>query len=212
MLQEYYIDTTENSVFSEFKKSVIELADTLPQWNPENFERCIQSSISSLFEEAGELSGLISKYRTRKNYFGAKPKDLEDFDKIREKFIDETGDLLWVIVCAVHCLTKDELIIEDILNKTAKEYYAHSFEHSLFDVIRDIVLLYQDFYFSNDIVNDSITDALIDLIISFKIYLCYLDQEYFTDFDTICKYNMCKLGKRYNMNDILPGQISIDEV
>ena len=51
----------------EFEDSVIELASKLPQWNSEDMNRRLNSAGFSLLEEAGEISGLVSKKRIRKN-------------------------------------------------------------------------------------------------------------------------------------------------
>ena len=55
--------------FNIFEDSVFNLAQELPQWNSDDKERILVSSISSLHEEAGEISGLISKFRIRKEKY-----------------------------------------------------------------------------------------------------------------------------------------------
>lgn len=187
---------TKDSVFQQFKKSVFDLADTLPQWNSEIMDRRVQSAISSLFEETGELCGVVSKKRTRKHYYNAIPKELEDFDEIRSTFLDETGDLLWIILCSVHCLIGDDkIIIEELLN--GEDNYCMTFEVSLFDIMRDISLLQQCLMFTDNIINIQVIHSFEDLILSFKTYLNFLNKEYSINLDEICEYNMNKLGARY---------------
>ena len=45
---------------NNFEQSVIDLANKLPQWSSEDMDRRKQSSVSSMFEEMGELCGLVS--------------------------------------------------------------------------------------------------------------------------------------------------------
>ena len=196
---------TMSEYFKNFEESVIELANKLPQWNSENYNRRTQSAVSSLFEEAGEISGLISKYRTRKDYYSTPPKELTkgDFNKIREKFLDESGDLLWVLVCSVYCLlkgTSKHIDIEQILN--SESIYNLSFEDALFDVIRDINLLRQTIMFLDNVENDDDADrvfcAFLDLLCSFRTFLYFLGDEYNITLENICEHNMEKLGVRYD--------------
>lgn len=195
----HYDLQSDDSVFQQFKKSVISLADTLPQWNSEIVDRRIQSAISSLFEETGELCGVVSKKRTRKDYYGATPKDLPDFDEIRTIFLDETGDLLWVLLCSVHCLIGDDkIIVEELLN--GEDNYCMTFEASLFDIMRDISLLQQCLMFTDNIITIQVIHSFEDLLLSFKTYLRFLNKEYDIDLNEICEYNMNKLGARYNSN------------
>lgn len=198
----------ENKILSQFIKSVTDLADGLPQWSSMDDERLKQSIISSLFEEAGEISGLISKYRTRKHYWETEPKFLskDEFNLIKEKFMDETGDLLWVIVCSVNVLYflsnsiydgSNENVNIDIIDKEVLHcpIFDVSFEQSLFDVIRDISLLRQSLVFSVKVNKNDV----INLLNSFGVYLVKLEEEYGITFDEICTYNMNKLGKRYTI-------------
>lgn len=186
-----------STYFKDFEESVISLADTLPQWNSDNIERRIQSSVASLFEEAGELSGLVSKYRTRKSYYNANPKELEDFDKIKEKFVDEAGDFLWVLICSIHCLLGDNKFdTEKFL--TEDDSFSLTLETSLFDVISDIVTLQQHIMFNDNVIDESIVSDFEYLISSFDTFLHFLNKEYDITLEEICKYNMDKLNKRYN--------------
>ena len=196
------LDKEENAVFSEFKDSVIALAKNLPQWNSNIFERRIQSSISSLFEEAGELCGLVSKYRTRKNYFNLSSEDiknLSNFDEIKEKFIDETGDFLWVLVCSTYALMAKDAA--DTITKKIRTYtYSLSLEESLYDIIREVAILQQSIMFENNSNNISFCAmrSFENIYSIFRTYLDYLKTDYDITLEDVCKYNMNKLGVRYD--------------
>lgn len=184
-------------MLQDFIDSVVNLSNKLPQWNSDNIERRVQSSISSLFEEAGEISGLISKYRTRKNYYGAETRKLENFDYIRTKFIDETGDFLWVLVCSANCLNIPTNIYE-LLYDDKKDDFSLSLEIALFDVIRDITLLQQQLMFGDDKTTKKVIYCFEDLFISFRVFLRFLAIEYSITLENIMQYNMEKLNVRYD--------------
>ena len=132
--------------FNEYKKSVYELADKLPQWNSDDYGRRFESAISSLFEEAGEISGLVSKKRIRKDYWKADTKQLKDFDSIRDSFLSESSDFLWVLVCSCYSLGYDVDFIEQY-NKVKydwQDYYentdnlVYDFNRCVFDIINAV--------------------------------------------------------------------------
>nr|CAI9752290.1 hypothetical protein CVNMHQAP_CVNMHQAP_CDS_0113 [uncultured phage] len=135
---------TITDLYSKFENSVAELSSKLPQWNSEDTDKVILSAVSSLFEEAGELCGLVSKYRIRKHYYKTKPSELENFDEIRTKFIDESGDLLWVMSCTEQNLIKKDKIKPILF--TQNEDYNLSLEVALFDIIRDKYRIRKHYY------------------------------------------------------------------
>lgn len=187
-----------DKLYLEFQKSVETLSGKLPQWQPNNEDRLKQSVISSLFEELGELCGLVSKYRTRRHYWNIKPKDLstEDFNKIREKFVDETGDFLWVLVCSIKNIWINLNDINILKELTECPIYDVSFEQALFDIIRDVSIFRQNLLFIENITDVSKRDV-IDILNSFGIYLSKLNEEYGITFSEIITYNMNKLNNRY---------------
>ena len=185
-------------IFNNFEQSVIDLSKNLPQWNTDCLDRKAQSAISSLFEEAGEISGLISKYRTRKHYYDVEDyRTLDNYNEIRTKFVDESGDLLWVLVCSINCLiTKNKIDIFGVLTE-ADEDYSYSFETSLFDLIRDISTLQQQVLFDGCISN-FVVYRFEDLLLSFRTFLLFLNKDYDITLEEIINFNMNKLGLRYD--------------
>lgn len=197
--------------YSKFEQSVVELSEKLPQWDRHNLLRCTQSAISSLFEEAGEICGLISKKRIRKHYWNATPIELEDFKEIRNKFIDEVGDFLWVLVCSVKSLTGNKINIKNIFDevkdrKCIKNEDSLSLEIILFEMIANIVILEQDLLLNPDLeidndnyVNSSKIIVDFNIILSiFKSFLIKLYKEYDINLNDIIEFNMNKLNNRYD--------------
>lgn len=191
----------EKDILMKFISSVDDLSSKLPQWNSEDKTRVVLSALSSLFEEAGEISGVISKYRIRKDNYGKKPKELNNYDDAKTKFLDETGDLFWVIICTYCKLFKEHISTDDIFKILNDDYtgYCLSFEASLFDIIRDICLFEQQILlFSDATVDKTVVSTFIDLLNEFSAFLDYLFIEYEIYPSDICEYNMNKLGVRYD--------------
>lgn len=185
------------SYFNVFEESVKNLSEKLPQWNSNDKERTIMSAVSSLLEEAGEISGLISKKRVRKSYWKTEPKSLDDFYEIRNKFIDEVGDFLWVLVCSIQCLTKNKIDIEKKLCED-KHNYDVTFEIALFDVISDIITLQQHLMFNGNDEEDFILIEDFEFLLeSFNAFLSCLNKEYDIGLNKLCEHNMKKLNIRY---------------
>lgn len=185
-----------NDLFNNYKQSVIELADKLPQWNSKDFGRKFNSAISSLFEEAGELSGLISKKRIRKDYWCVEPKTLPDFEEIKQKFTDEASDFLWVMTCSCYCLGHGDIDILSILKESEEEYsnYNIKFEQTLYDIFSSISTM----NISNMFDDRSLETCLKDLVYSFGLFLAALYCEYDIKFEDMIKYNLDKLSNRYD--------------
>ena len=182
-------------MYTEFRKSVIDLADKLPQWNsPEDRERTQLAAISSLYEECGELCGCFSKYFTRGEHWRKNKKELEDFEKAKEKFTDEASDLLWVLVCAGNYICNEDFYsIFDNKN----EQYSLTIDTALFDIMRDINILRQDIMFDEENIK-AIRKDFQYLAISYLTFVEALNEVYDITFDDICKYNINKLNKRYD--------------
>lgn len=198
-------------LFNEFKESVYELADKLPQWNSKDYTRRKVSAYSSILEELGEVSGLVSKYRVRKHYWKADTKELDNLDEIRDKFIDELADTLWVITCSYHalnihddnlCLSRPEGFnsFEELkmsLNENSKQivYYNHkelTLEAFLFTMITDATIII-------DIDSGAILDLFFATLFRDFGHLMYaMNKEYGITIDDLMISNMNKLGKRYD--------------
>lgn len=153
--------------FQEFEKSIHNLADKLPQWKKDSpIDRRMQSAYFSLLEEAGEISGLISKKRIRKHYWETKDvKTLEDYSKIKEKFIDETGDFLWVFICSCYSILDKKVydklnIFDSIIVRTP------------FDLVDDL----SKTYLLIDDIDDRFVFVLSNLYQNI-LNLFYLDKE-----------------------------------
>lgn len=198
-------------LFSEYENSVIALANKLPQWNPKtaSYERRYYSAISSLFEEAGELSGLISKKRIRKDYWKSNTKNLEDFEDIRSEFLSEASDFLWVMVCSYYCLHNiADDIFTRIFNNIQKyevdkktgiieELNGFVFEHSVYELFSVIVLMRSTSIFED---NRELKYYIYDLVKSFSNFAYELYLEYNISLTDMINYNMDKLGTRYDKN------------
>lgn len=191
-------DITSVELFNQYKQSVYELADKLPQWNSEDKNRVLDSAISSLFEEAGEIAGIISKKRIRKDYWNAEEKQLYDYKEIRQKFIDETSDFLWVFVCSCHCLGYDSIPNLEHFNDVRKEYEESTttnFNHILFDLICDITAFHIQASYADGF---AIVSTLHDIAYTFGLFLAALEDKYDITFDVLIKYNLSKLNVRYD--------------
>lgn len=212
-------------LMQDFKQSVYNLADNLPQWSSDDIKRRKTAAVSSMFEECGEICGLVSKYQTRK----IKGTDLwlTDFESlpdetkatIIEKFKDETGDFLWVVTAAIHSVLKDKLDICDILNginsisninimeQLAREFMFDVNEdnsedvtstlciHILSELMDDIRMTFSD---------DNNDDEVVAIGHAFMSDICallvYLKLKYDISLEDILLHNMEKLGVRYDEN------------
>lgn len=188
--------------YKQFETSVTELMHTLPQWDMNEPKRVLVSMLSSLFEEAGEISGLISKFRVRKNYGVTDYRQLDNFKEIREKFIDEVGDFLWVLVCSIRCIFNDKsapnfVDIESLLDKD--HFVAESLEFAHFCLISDISALHQTLCFNdNELNSDTVAFAFEDIIDSFNTVLYFLGEDYDISVNDLYVHNVEKLNNRYN--------------
>lgn len=198
-------------LFNDFKESVYELADKLPQWSSKDYARRKVSAYSSILEELGEVSGLVSKYRVRKHYWKANIKELENLNEIRDKFIDELADTLWVITCSYHslnihddnlCLSRPEGFdlfkeLKRALNENSKQitYYNNkelTLETFLFTMIKDATIII-------NIDSGAILDLLfVALFRDFGRLMYAMNKEYDITIDDLMISNMNKLGKRYD--------------
>lgn len=183
---------------NEFEQSVIDLASKLPQWNSEDMNRRKQSSVSSMFEEVGELCGLVSKYRTRKHYYKLDPSelDVDDYKKIRNKFIDESGDALWVITSSLHSLLDtSKLFLADLFERTEIDNTkTNCLDEALFDLVDNVSILHQELCFND---KNNLMDNLEFIIASFMLFVDHLTEEYKITLENIIENNMIKLGNRY---------------
>lgn len=184
----------------EFENSVIELASKLPQWNSEDINRRLNSAGFSLLEEAGEISGLVSKKRIRKNYWKVNPKDLDDFIEIRKTFIGELSDFLWVLVCTNSVVFDNDNntklnIVEELLhyyniakrNIELELYKISSLEQELNNLFLNVL-----YNFNNKF------STIFNIVNSFCNLLAFFWKEYDITLEELIDYNMEKLGKRYN--------------
>lgn len=200
------------SLFSEYENNVIDLANKLPQWNPKtaSYERRYYSAISSLFEEAGELSGLVSKKRIRKDYWKSDTKSLKDFEDIRSEFLSEASDFLWVMVCSYYCLHN---ISDDIYTRIFNNIHKYEinkktgivvenlkgfvFEHSVYELFSVVVLMRSTSIFED---GRELKYYIYDLVKSFSNFAYELYLEYNISLTDMINYNMNKLGTRYDKN------------
>ena len=197
-------DIVSVELFNKYKKSVYDLADKLPQWSSEQFDRRVKASISSLFEEAGEISGLFSKYCTRTNKHGidfyntsVSALPLDTYAEIREKFIDEASDFLWVLTASCHVLANEGVGLlaqftkakEDVINDQHT-----TFDSSLFDIFGAIFVMYSSTHFNDK----SFMNCLSDIAYSFGVFLAMLENRYEITLENLIEHNMEKLGFRYD--------------
>ena len=190
-------------MFEIYSKSVYELADKLPQWSSKDYYRRFNNAVASLLEEAGEISGLISKYRLRSkgdiDFYNTKFRDLPiDIQQtIKQKFIDEVSDELWVLTCTCYAFGYKDSIDSPRTFKEAEEIHDCldiELEQALFDVVSCITIMNQ-----NNLFEDcNIVFSLCEIVKHFGIFLAALNREYGISFDDLMKYNMDKLGLRYD--------------
>lgn len=191
-------------LYRDYIRSVYDLADKLPQWSSEYYDRRVKAAVSSLFEEAGEISGLFSKYCTRTTKEGI---DLytttisdiseEKLNEIKSKFTDEVGDFLWVLTASCHALIESDIDIFDIFDNVKDDYQnAISFSDSLFDLFGSIYVLYSSLNLGDRVI----LTCLIDIVYLFGVFILTLHKQYNIELDDIIKNNMEKLGFRYDEN------------
>lgn len=189
-------------LFEEFTQSVYDLADKLPQWSSGDYERKYHSAISSLFEELGELAGVCSKMRSRSKEYYIPTKDQSNFEIAREKFLDETCDALWVLVCSCYVLGCKGVVstIPGRIEKNASNYNKLETKPKLEDLLYNVI--YSVTYLTicdTDNIGDLET-AFEDVIYDFASFVVALNEEYDISFTDIMVHNMNKLGKRYDKN------------
>lgn len=202
----------DKNLFHDFEASVIELANKLPQWNRDSqYDRRQSSALLSLYEEAGEIAGALSKKAYRKHYYNVNPKTLEDFNEIRQKFIDETGDLFWVIVCSNYSL-EINFNIELMLDKFFNIYDLYDKELDKCDIYHCYMALKINLYnFFNSVFMCFCNDENVDIfptyitaedfqfvIEKFVAVIIVLSKIYNITLDDIMINNIEKLGKRYD--------------
>lgn len=191
-------------LYRDYIRSVYDLADKLPQWSSEYYDRRVKAAVSSLFEEAGEISGLFSKYCTRTNkegidFYNTIVSDIPEdkLDEIKSKFIDEVGDFLWVLTTSCHALVESDIDIFDIFDNVKDDYQnAISFSDSLFDLFGSIYVLYSSLNLGDRVI----FTCLIDIVYLFGVFILTLHKQYNIELDDIIKNNMEKLGFRYDEN------------
>lgn len=196
-------------IFKDFQDSVVELADKLPQWSSEDVRRRRYSAMFSLCEEAGEISGLMSKYRCRKkkdiDYYNTAFENLpeENKEEIRNKFIDETGDFLWVLVCSEHSLLGKETVLYTMLRLYADYILEQScnIEYVLMRLINETSAFFgKDFCYSEQPKDIIIASSIKRILNSFTLFCAELYFEYNITLEEIIEHNMEKLGVRYDKN------------
>lgn len=193
------------NLYNQYKDSVYALADKLPQWSSAQKDRRYKAAISSMFEEVGEISGLISKYRTRTNkkgidFYNTPLKELpyETVEEIKEKFLDETGDICWVFTATCHVLANEGIGIFTQFAKAEADNLDISFEDSLFNIFGSIFT----FYVSSCSLEDDVRSikCLQDIAYDLGVFIYNLNKEYNITLEDILKHNMEKLGFRYDVN------------
>lgn len=217
----------DNVNFKDYETNVYNLADKLPQWNLDSpISRRVHSAVFSLMEETGEICGLISKKRIRKNYWNANTKDLSDFNDIREAFCGELSDLLWVLTCSCRSILGDFNNIainiplqfekaaknQNMMFNIAKADYVdteHILEYFMSQLTNSIVNLYNTCNYvliknsgKNDIddILYSVVSALKDVVYYFGFVLIEFNKDYSITLKELIDYNNSKLSKRYDSN------------
>lgn len=193
------------NLYNQYKDSVYALADKLPQWSSAQKDRRYKAAISSMFEEVGEISGLISKYRTRTNkkgidFYNTPLKELpyETVEEIKEKFLDETGDICWVFTATCHVSANEGIGIFTQFAKAEADNLDISFEDSLFNIFGSIFT----FYVCSCSLEDDVRSikCLQDIAYDLGVFIYNLNKEYGITLEDILKHNMEKLGFRYDVN------------
>lgn len=182
--------------FEKYEQFVYELADKLPQWSSEDYERRRIAGISSILEELGEVSGLVSKYRTRKHYWRANAKSLDDFEAIKAKFIDELADTLWVMLAAHHALNVDEKY--KIPRNSNIDVYAIFTDNQMWSDRTLEDALFTTIKYATELKSDLSDYVFSDLFICFSFLLEKMHIEYDITLDDLVDTNMKKLGNRYD--------------
>lgn len=222
--------------FKDYIKSVTDLANKLPQWDQLNVMRSTTNACMSLIEELGEICGLHSKLRIRKNWSMTNRAKLSTQDKqqIQEKLVDEISDFFWVLIATgnVLCLYDDDQLSDsDILNilesiedfESTKSVYDTDDRETgkkrtwperkllyLLDTVNrlcfKITVTREDVgtkisgYFTPDELYN-IKNLFTDVVRSFFSYVYAVSQDYDgINMEHIIKYNIQKLGKRYDSN------------
>lgn len=192
----------------DFINSVKDLSSKLPQWNSEDKNRTIHSALASMFEELGEISGAISKYRLRSkndvDYYYTSPKETPNYAEIRQKFIDEIGDFIWVFTASVvnniDNVDDQNTVLTAIMKadsiSIAKDGYLN-LHTALFDTIREVVLLYQTYLFDDFEFGKYSFSRYLNIVSSFNLFFAFVCAEYDMTLEDVLTYNMSKLGKRY---------------
>lgn len=198
-----------SKLFEDFYKSVEDLSSKLPQWSDGDLIRFQNSMISSLYEEVGEICGLVSKYRVRKDYWKSdfSTLELDNQEEIINKFVDESADTLWVIFCSLINYQKylylyvDATTLEKIFIDKQSEYNI-SFEESVYDLMDSIAELKQITYIIPPKCKyyPIILNNFINVVTAFKQYLFALSKEYNIYLEDLMQANMEKLGNRYDKN------------
>lgn len=193
------------NLYNQYKDSVYALADKLPQWSSAQKDRRYKAAISSMFEEVGEISGLISKYRTRTNkkgidFYNTPLKELpyETVEEIKEKFLDETGDICWVFTATCHVLANEGIGIFTQFAKAEADNLDISFEDSLFNIFGSIFTFYVSSCSFED--EERSIKYLRDIAYDLGVFIYNLNKEYSITLEDILKHNMEKLGFRYDVN------------
>lgn len=207
-----------------FLQAVHNLANKLPQWSSDNVDRRLAAAQASLLEECGELCGLVSKYQTRntKDSFDLWETDFDQLpdelkSTIRDKFIDESGDFLWVLEATFYTTAYLHVGVSDVYGQLCN----HDNSYDLFSLFSDycddfrcedgkikdigklgitilseiisslinIFLAYDDN--CRDIYNDKLVSDVAD-------FLWYLKLMYNISIDDILLHNLEKLGIRYD--------------
>lgn len=189
------------ALYNQFKQSVYDLADKLPQWNTEQYDRKFTAAVSSMFEELGEISGLISKYRTRTDkhgtdFYNTLVKDIpaETLYTIKNKFIDEAGDAIWILTAACHVFANESIGIFSRFIMAKENNIDISLEDALFSTIGSVYVLYTSTKFEDN----NIGRCLNDIADAFGLFLVKLEETYGITLDEILIHNMEKLGVRYD--------------
>lgn len=202
----------DNNLIQIYIKSVTDLADKLDQWkNAKDKRRTVNASMLSFAEEAGEIAGAMSKYRTRTkkgvDYYYTPPKELPDYEDIRAKFIDELGDLLWILVCSEYSLVETTNACGDIVASMSNTLQP---DQNIESVMINLIY-YISVYgiFINTLIEENqhlqnyslaIKHRLDNISYWYGALMIKMFDEYNISLEDVMFHNMDKLGIRYDKN------------
>lgn len=192
----------DNKLIQTYVNSVTSLADKLDQWNAEDKRRTINASMLSFIEEAGEVAGAMSKYRTRTrkgvDYYYTAPNILPDYEEVRAKFIDELGDLLWILVCSEYSILKTTNACNAIIETMSSIVHPVISIESTMITLAYQIALYGINIDENDDLIISISNRIEDISYWYGVLMIKMFEEYDISLEDVMVHNMDKLGVRYD--------------